>query len=384
MVLRVGLVGCGNISDIYLSNAGAFADFEITACASLGHESARKQAGRYGIEAMPAEELLSRRDIDMVINLTVPEAHAEISLKALEAGKHVYTEKPLATNLADGRRILEAADEHGLCVGCAPDTILGPGIQTAKKLFSDGSIGDPITGLATVLSHGMEHWHPNPEFFYKPGGGPVLDLGPYYLSALVTVLGSIEHVRATELTGNPTREISAEGPGKGSCFAAETATTVNAFLTFSCGAEIVFMASWDVWKSEAGPIEIHGQAGSMSIPNPNWFGGEIKLSRQGLAWQRVKTDKTLFGAPNFEFLGGTYPNYRGLGIAEMARAIGDGTAPRCSGRLGLHVLEVMLGILQAGKAGTTVDITSRAPETKPLTDQCARELLSADSTFPNT
>lgn len=363
--LRVGVVGCGNVSDMYFSNAAEFADYEITACASLRNNSARAQAKRYGILAMSVDNLLADPQIDIVMNLTVPTAHADISVRALKAGKHVYSEKPLATNLADAKKILETAERLGLCVGCAPDTILGPGIQRVKLLMAQQAIGKPILGLATVLSHGMEHWHPNPEFFYQQGGGPILDLGPYYISALVAILGPIATVRSTALVGNATREISAEGPAEGTRFTVNTPTTVNSLMTFANGAEIVLMASWDVWKTEAKPMEIHGQEGSISVPDPNWFGGEIRLARRDRPWEIISTERTLFGKPNFEFLGDFYPNYRGLGLAEMASAIRKGGSYQCSGELGYHVLEVMLGILKSAEDGTVIRLESRFPVLEP-------------------
>jgi predicted dehydrogenase len=210
MVQKVGLIGCGNISDIYLANAGRFRDFDIVACADLRPEAAEAKAAAHGIAPLKPEDLLAEAGIDIVLNLTIPEAHAEIGMAALEAGKHVYTEKPLATRLADGQRLIELAATRQLRVGTAPDTVLGAATQSARRLIDGGEIGAPIMGVASVLSHGMESWHPNPGFFFKPGGGPVLDMGPYYIASLIQLLGPVASVVAQGRIGNDTRTITAD------------------------------------------------------------------------------------------------------------------------------------------------------------------------------
>ena len=233
-------------------------------------------------------DLLKSDDVDIVLNLTIPEAHAEVSLQAIDAGKHVYSEKPLATAVADGVAIVAAAQAKGLRVGAAPDTVLGAGIQEARALIDAGAIGKPLTGLAAVMSHGMEHWHPNPGFFFRAGAGPVFDMGPYYLSALVTLLGPVASVQATGQIGFKERIVTTPGsPVHGQSIKVETLTNVHALLDFASGAQVTFLASWDVWKHGVPPIELHGQKASLRLPDPNWFGGDLQIAA---AKRRVADD----------------------------------------------------------------------------------------------
>jgi predicted dehydrogenase len=292
--LRVGVVGCGNISDIYLKNAPRFHDIVVTACADLGPEAAKRQAERYAIDALSVEDLLKSDDVDIVLNLTIPEAHAEVSLKALEAGKHVYSEKPLATAVADGAAIMAAAQAKGLRVGAAPDTVLGASVREARALIDGGAIGKPLSGLAAVMSHGMERWLPNPGFFFRPGAGPVFDMGPYYLSALVTLLGPVASVLATGQIGFAERVVTTPGsPAMGQSIKVETLTNVHALLDFASGAHVTFLASWDVWKHSIPPIELHGQKASLRLPDPNWFGGDLLIAGRDEDWRTIRTDGNL-------------------------------------------------------------------------------------------
>ena len=235
------------------------------------------------------KDLLKSDDVDIVLNLTIPEAHAEVSLQALEAGKHVYSEKPLATTVADGVAIVAAAKARGLRVGAAPDTVLGAGVQEARALIDAGAIGKPLTGLAAVMSHGMEHWHPNPGFFFRPGAGPVFDMGPYYLSALVTLLGPVASVQATGQIGFEERIVTTpSSPVRGQSIKVETLTNVHALLDFASGAHVTFLASWDVWKHGMPPIELHGQKASLRLPDPNWFGGDLLIAGQDEDWRTIR------------------------------------------------------------------------------------------------
>ena len=233
MSLRVGLIGCGDISSVYLANIPLFADIRCVACADLEPEAAARQAARYGLAARSVGELMASDDVNIVLNLTIPQAHAEVTLAALAAGKHVYTEKPLATNVADGERIVAEARASGLRIGAAPDTVLGAGVQQARAIIDAGGVGKPLTGLAAVMSHGMEHWHPNPGFFFRPGGGPVFDMGPYYLSTLVTLLGPIASVQALGQIGFAERTVTTPGSSvSGRKIKVETPTSVQALLQF--------------------------------------------------------------------------------------------------------------------------------------------------------
>ena len=377
MALRVGLVGCGTISDIYLTNAPRFRDIAIVACADLRPDAAARQAAAYGIAQRSPDELLASPDIDIVLNLTIPDAHAAVSLAALAAGKHVYSEKPLATTLADGLAIKRLAESSGLRVGAAPDTVLGAAVQDARRQIDAGAIGRPLLGVATVLSHGMEDWHPNPGFFFRAGGGPVLDMGPYYLTTLVTLLGPVASVSATAQTGSAERIVSAEGsPLRGSRIAVETPTTLSALLSFANGAEVAFLASWDVWRHGMLPLELHGTDGSIRLPDPNWFGGDVAVAAGRGDWRITATSERVFGRPNWPREAPAEANHRGLGLAEMARAIVEDRPHRASGDLALHVLAVMAAILRAAETRAPVAVAPSCTRPEPLGEAEAASLLA--------
>lgn len=376
MTMRIGVVGCGNISDIYLTNAPLFRDTAVTAVADLKPEAATAKGQKYGVPAVSVADLLARDDVDTVLNLTIPAAHAEVSLAAIAAGKNVYTEKPLATSLADGKRIVTGAASKGVRVGAAPDTILGAGIQRARALFDAGAVGPVVAGTACVLGIGMEHWHPNPEFFFKPGGGPVLDMGPYYIAALVTLLGPIRSVKATGKVGRAERLVTSEGPMKGQSIKVEVLTTVNGLFTFESGAEVVFMASWDVNGHGQRPLELHGVKASIRVPDPNFFGGTVEITDAPGSWKEVTTGGDVFGRVNWPTAEPRLANYRGLGLADMGAAIRENRPHRADGRLALHTLAVMLGTLEAATDGGTVRITETCPQPAPLGEAEAASLLA--------
>jgi predicted dehydrogenase len=379
--LGVGILGCGNISGIYLRNAPLFAGLELRACASRTLASARRAAEPLGLPAVSVPELLARDDIDIVVNLTPPNDHAALTRAALEAGKHVYSEKPLTVSVADAKHLLALAESKGLALGCAPDTFLGGGHQLCRQVIDSGRIGRVLAGTAMVLSHGMEHWHPDPEFFFKPGGGPVLDLGPYYLTALVNLLGPVARIQAHGQVGQEERLVTAPGPRHGQRITVETLTHVTALLDFAAGAQITLMASWDIWKNGHPPIELYGTAGSLRIPDPNWFGGTPEVSDRDGPWQPLPSHTLPFGAPNYR--GPHWPaerpdqaNYRALGIADLASSLRAGTPHRSSARLALHVLEVMDGILAACATGTAVTLAPGIARPPPLAAAEAAALLA--------
>ncbi len=379
--MRAGLIGCGDISDIYLTNAARFRDIVFTACADLAPAAAKRQAERFAIAARRVTDLLGSDDVDIVLNLTIPEAHAEVSLAALAAGKHIYSEKPLATTVADGERIIAAARERKLRVGAAPDTVLGAGVQQARALVDTGAIGKPLTGLAAVMSHGMEDWHPNPAFFFRAGAGPVFDLGPYYLSTLVTLLGPVATVQASGQIGFGERIVTTPGSAAlGERIKVETLTSVQALLEFSSGAQVTFLASWDVWKHSVPPIELHGQKASLRLPDPNGFGGDVLIAGKDEGWRTRSADGKAFGAPNWPAATPKYANYRGLGLAEMARSVIEGRPHRANGEVALHVLSVMAGILEAALEGRRVAITHSCERPDALAETEARTLLAESST----
>ncbi len=374
--LRAGLIGCGNISDIYLTNTPLFRDVAFTAVADIRKEAAHDKAARYGLRYQPVAELLASDDIDIIVNLTIPAAHAEVSLAALEAGKHVYCEKPLATTLSDGQAVIDLADNRGLRVGCAPDTILGAGIQTARAIIDRDALGTINSATAAILSRGMEHWHPNPAFFFQAGGGPVLDLGPYYIAALTALLGPVERVSARGRIGLAERLVTSPGPNNGQRIKVETLTTVNALLTFRSGAEVVFLASWDVSRHSLPPIEIHGTDASLRVPDPNWFGGVVSLSQAGGEWQTFGTSTDTYGVPNFTWDGVGHANYRALGLADMTSAIRQNRPHRCSGVFALHTAAVLLGILESASEDRVATIGPAFQDPTPLSADEAKGLLA--------
>ncbi|GGH18385.1 oxidoreductase [Alsobacter metallidurans] len=372
--LGVGVVGCGVISTIYMQNMPLFRGVRLVACADLAAELARSQAEKFGARALTIDALMRDPEVDVVLNLTPPNAHFEVSHAALTAGKHVFTEKPLCVSAEDGRRLLREADGRGLKLGCAPDTFLGAGGRLARETVDSGQIGRVLAGSCFLMSHGMEHWHPNPEFFFKPGGGPILDIGPYYLGALCNLLGPVASVQALSSTGFAERIVSAEGPRKGDRIKVETPTTVMALLRFAGGADLVFSMSWDVWKHGHPPIELYGTEGSFRAPDPNFFGGVVEVTARGEDWRVLDSSSRLYGKPNWRSpnWAPTLPdraNYRCLGLADLASAVLHGTPHRSSGAFASHVLDVMHAILQAGVGGGAIRIESRVERPAPLSDE---------------
>ena len=343
---RVGIIGCGNISGIYLTNCRKLPGLELVACADLDMRRAEAKAAEHGIRAATVDELLADPAIDLVVNLTIPAAHAEVNNRALAAGKHVYTEKPLATRRADGAATLALAREEGLRVGSAPDTFLGGGLQTCRKLIDDGAIGEPVAAVAFMTGHGPEGWHPDPEFFYKPGAGPMFDMGPYYLTALVSLLGPIARVTGSTRISFPERTIGSE-PKRGQKIIVETPTHIAGVLDFAGGAVATIITSFDVWAANLPRIEIYGSEGSLSVPDPNTFGGPVRIRLAGdKEWREVPLTH------------GYTENSRGLGVADMAAAIREGRPHRASGELAFHVLDVMSAFEEASTSGQHVAITS--------------------------
>ncbi len=352
---QVGIIGCGNICDQYFKSCASFRDIEIVACADLLLERAEAKAAQYGVRALGVDELLSDPDISIVLNLTIPQAHAEVDLAALAAGKHVHSEKPLTLNASDGRRILAAASERGLRVGCAPDTFLGGGLQTSRKLIDDGWIGRPVAATAFMVGHGHEYRHPDPAFFYKAGGGPMLDMGPYYITALIHLLGPVTRVTGSSKITFPQRVITSK-PKYGDVIDVDVTTHLASALDFANGVVATVVMSFDVWAHNLPHIEIYGSEGSLVVPDPNRFGGPVLLRRAGAeAWSEIPLSHSAEVG-------------RGIGVADMANAIRNGRAHRASGELALHALEVMLAVDEASACGRHMAIESSVarPELLPL------------------
>ncbi|SFJ51231.1 Predicted dehydrogenase [Halobacillus dabanensis] len=327
--LKVGIIGCGNISTIYLTNCQHFSSLDIYAVADLKMENAEEKASEFNVpNVYTVDELLNDREIDLVLNLTIPSVHAEVSLQALEAGKHVYVEKPLAISLSDGKKVIEKAKEKGLKVGGAPDTFLGGGIQTCIKLIEDGWIGEPVAANAFFMSSGVEAWHPNPDFFYQVGGGPMFDMGPYYLTALVAMMGSIKRV-----TGSASTSFKERVTPEGRKISVEIPTHIAGVLDFENGAVASLVTSFDSWGNNLPRIEIYGETGTLCVPDPNTFGGPVKFRR--------KDEKEFHDVP---LTHGYTSNSRGVGLADMAETIIEGRDHRANSDLSYHVLEIMHGI----------------------------------------
>ncbi|MBT1003351.1 Gfo/Idh/MocA family oxidoreductase [Paenarthrobacter sp. DKR-5] len=346
--LNVGIIGCGKIISQYLENFRRFDDVNLVAVADLDPARAQAVADGYdGVRAMPVEELLSAGDVDLVLNLTIPAAHAEVALKAIAAGKSVYGEKPLAATTGQAREVLDAARKAGVVVGCAPDTVLGTGIQTARKAIDDGLIGKPIAATATMVTPGHERWHPDPDFYYQPGGGPLLDMGPYYVSALVTLLGPVVSVLGAASHTRPERTIGS-GPREGQSVPVNIDTHVTGVLTHASGALSTLVMSFDAVKSKSPNIEIHGELGSLAVPDPNHFDGDVELFALGAdEWETLPVSA------------GYTDSGRGFGIADLARTP-RGEEPRAGGALAYHVLEVMESVLESAHSGNSVAIESSA------------------------
>lgn len=372
--LGIGIIGCGNISTTYFELAPLFCGMEVRACADLNMEAARASAGKYGVAAQSIDDLLANSAVDIVVNLTVPEAHAGVTAAALEAGKHVYTEKPLALSLDDGLALKALADAKGLSVCSAPDTFLGGAHQWARRLIDEGRLGTITAGTAHVMSHGMEHWHPNPDFFFKPGAGPVLDIGPYYIANLIHLIGPVRRVAALANSAEAVRTIGSE-PRRGEKIAVETPTNIHALLEFESGETVTLGASWDVWAHRHRNMELYGTEGSLFVPDPNFFGGTVELSGRDGRLSVPQPFDHPFGVPNQDHGGTALANYRGAGLADMAKAIREGGGARCSLDRALHAVDVMTGILRSAEAGTFVVMQTRCTRPDPLGPDQARALL---------
>lgn len=373
--MGVGIIGCGNISGAYLKIAPSFRDLEVRGVADANMENARARGAEFGVPAMTVDELLAAGDIDMVVNLTIPAAHYEVSRRILEAGKHAYSEKPIVLTLEDGERLRELAARKGLRAGAAPDTFLGGSHQAARAAIDDGRVGRVLGGTAHVMGHGMEAWHPNPDFFFAPGGGPVLDMGPYYVTNLVQLLGPVTAVAAMAKAGFPTRTI-ANGPRNGETIAVETPTDIHAILEFASGATVTLGASWDVWRHRHPNMELYGADASIYVPDPNFFGGDVEIgTAEGL--ETLDAGDHPFGRVNYTFPDGrSFANWRGAGLADMARGIAEGRKHRCDIDLAVHVTDVLSSILKAGETRAWVATTTTCERPAPLSAEEAAGLLA--------
>ncbi len=353
--LRIGVVGVGKISEQYFAEIPKLPNLALVAVSDVNADRAQAVAGEQGVEALSVDQLLRDDRIDAVLNLTIPAAHVEIGLGALAEGKHVFAEKPLGLNTTEAAELLRVADEAGLRVGSAPDTVLGTGVQTARNLLDAGRIGEPIGAAAHWWAPGHEAWHPAPEFYYQPGGGPLLDMGPYYLTTLVTMFGPVTAVAGSAMRSDRPRTV-ATGPLQGKAIAVSIDTHVSAILHHASGVSSTITVSFEVWASRTPKIEVYGTQGTISVADPNRFSDPTEV------WTVEEPEWKV--APES---GGYADTGRGVGLADMARAIETGRPHRASGELAFHVLDIMEAILVAGRERRVVVLTSGAerPESVP-------------------
>ncbi len=351
--LKVGVIGCGNISAAYFRLSPLFRGIEMRACADINMDAAKARAREFKLRAETVDELLAAKDIDIVVNLTIPAVHYEVSKKVLDAGKHVYSEKPFVLSVREGLDLKKRAEKKGLRIGSAPDTFLGGAHQLARNLIDTGKVGKITSGTCFVMSHGMEHWHPNPDFFFQPGAGPVLDIGPYYVTNLIQLIGPVKQVAAVATTPAKERTILSK-PRKGEKIPVDTPTTIHAILEFENGAVVTLNTSWDVWAHNHAPMELYGEAGTLFVPDPNFFGGNVSYTEAGKAVKKLPKWEHPFAVANEKHSMGMMANYRTAGLADMALAIGEGRPHRCSMELALHAVDVMTAILKSGESGKFV------------------------------
>jgi predicted dehydrogenase len=372
----VGIMGAGNISSAYLRLAPLFKGLEVRAVADILPAAAQKRAEEFGVAAQTPDELLKNSEIDVIVNLTIPATHYAVSMDIVSAGKHAYSEKPFVLTLEEGMALKKAADDRNLKVGSAPDTFLGGAHQQAREIIDSGQIGKIMSGTTHVMSRGMEHWHPNPDFFFQVGAGPILDIGPYYVTDLIHLLGPVKRVSAFTNMARTEREVLTPGPYQGTMIKVGTPTTVHGILEFHSGAIITIGASWDVASHGHHNIELYGVDGSIYVPDPNFFGGELVTSD-------VSGNKTVvtpwdhpFGRVNQD--AGTEharANYRTAGLADMMAAIEGGYKARCGLDVALHAVDVMTSLLKAGESGQVLTLSTTCERPLAMTPVDAQALL---------
>lgn len=362
--VQVGIIGCGNISEVYMNNIqNMFSNIALAACADLDIKRAQTKVEQlddqgnlkyHNVSAMTVSDLLADNKVQIVVNLTPPQAHFSIAMEAIQAGKHVYNEKPLTLSLEQGRQLITAAQEKGVLLGCAPDTFMGAGLQTCRKLIDDGWIGTPTSGTAFFCTSGPESWHPDPGFFYLPGGGPLFDVGPYSLTTLVNLLGPVQTVAG--MTGKATKERICTCQARfGEALPVEVPTHVAGILRFASGAIVTLISSFDIIGHHLPNIEIHGTLGSLRGPDPNGFDGPVEYKRRGSdEWKEVPLTHPYTG------------QCRGLGVADMAKAICHHTTHKANANLAYHVLEIMHALHESSERQTFIDISSTVSRPEAL------------------
>lgn len=348
----IGIIGAGVISEIYMKNLGSlFPNTYLVGVADVLPERAEKRAAEFNTTAYTNDELINHPDVELVVSLTPPLEHAKIGLAALNAGKSYYTEKPFATDRADGQQMIDLAKEKGLYVGSAPDTFMGGGLQMSRALIDQGLIGTPIAVDAAIRNHGMEAWHPEPDFFFAPGAGPLMDVGVYYVTAMATILGPYKHVSAMARATFPERTIG-NGAREGEQIPVTTPTHIVATIEFESGVLGSLTASFDLWETDFATLTIYGTEGTLRLPDPNTFGGPIQYLQGGTdKWVEIPVT-----VPNID-------NNRGLGANDLATSLREGGKSRVDGSLGFHVLDFMASVLESAESGErkTLESTFERP-----------------------
>ncbi len=381
-VFKIGLIGCGHIAETYFRAEKYFNNIKIIKCADINEKASKRCALNFGIKSVTVNELLKDNEIEIILNLTIPKAHYQISKKALINGKHIYSEKPLAINLNDGKKLLKISKKKKLYLGNAPDTFLGGGIQKSKELVEKNIIGNVKLGNAVFAFPGIQSYHPNPEpWFTKKEGGPVIDMGPYYITALVNLLGPAKKVTGTIIQGQKYRTIGI-GPKKGKKFKVECPTTYLSTITFKNNSVIRLTLSFDVIAHQRNHIELYGEKGSMIVPDPNMFGGSVlTCNKLGDNWKEFKTSKMPLGRINIRTQSSranetpTNANYRGVGLSEMAYSIENKRKHLCSGEISLHVLDIITSIMKAARSGKIQYINTFCVKPKKFSKLDVKKLL---------
>jgi len=372
--MKIGIIGCGNISNAYLRLAPMYSNVNIIGCADIDASRAQALASEFSIEAMSVDQILSDESIELIVNLTVPKVHEEVSTQILQAGKHVYSEKPFVLSLRQGQSLQKLAQQQNRRIGSAPDTFLGGAHQCARELIDAGRVGDIVGGTCYFMNHGMEAWHPNPDFFYADGGGPMLDMGVYYLTNLVQLIGPAKRLMAMSSKAFATRTIACE-PRTGEVIPVSTPTTVNALVEFHNGAQISLGMSWDVWQHEHNCMELYGTEGTLHVPDPNFFGGELRIENS--IEQEIVVIDHPFGVVNdAQHDGEITANYRGSGLADMIDAIASNKLHRCNDTLALHVVDIITSAMHSGETGEAVTLSTYCERPEALNASAATSLLT--------
>jgi predicted dehydrogenase len=373
----VGIMGAGNISSAYLRLAPQFKGLEVRGVADIIPAAAKKRSEEFGVHAMTPDEMLKNSEIDVIVNLTIPATHYQVSMDTVTAGKHAYSEKPFVLSVKDGKALKKAADSRGLLVGSAPDTFLGGAHQQVRNIIDSKQLGKITHGTTHVMSRGMEHWHPNPDFFFQPGAGPVLDVGPYYVTDLIHLIGPVKRVTSFTNSAKTYRTVTTPGVAMtGKKIKVGTPTTIHGVLEFHSGAIVTIGASWDTFSHGHHNIELYGTEGSVYVPDPNFFGGDILISDQSGSKQKVEPWDHPFGKAN-QGLDTPMPraNYRTAGLADMMQALEKGRAARCGLDVALHAVDVMTSLLKAGETGKVITLSTTCERPAALKPKDALALL---------